>query len=332
MIAPKPIKKGDTIGIVSPSSPIAAFCPRRFERGVNHLKELGFDVKVGKYATSRYKHTAGTIVERVEDLHLMFSDPDIHAIICTIGGFNSHQLLEKLDFDLIKENPKIFMGYSDIVALLNVITDRTGMITYHGPALLPQFAEYGGVLSYTWKYFQDTVMSAENEISILSSKEWTDELTRWDEADDRKRKMKKNTGMKVLKPGKAEGKLWGGNAGTLLLLAGTPFFPHVKGGILCIEEDEAETPATIDRFFTQLRHMGIYDRINGILIGRCHSSVGLSADDSLEDIVRIATDGYDFPIVFDVDFGHTDPMITIPIGGNCKIDATDNISVVFRNA
>lgn len=328
MTLPKALKKGDTIGIISPSSAVTSFCPLRLQRGVDELKKLGFEVKIGKHATKKFKHTAGTIEERIEDLHTMFSDEDIQAIFCTIGGLNSHQLLDYIDYDLIATNPKIFMGYSDITALLNAITKKTELITYLGPAVLPQFGEFGGILEYSWDFADKILIHPETSVEVTASNEWTDEMLWWDKEDDRPRKTSPNTGMKVLQHGEASGQLWGGNAGTLLLLAGTPYMPNLDGAILCLEEDEDESPGTIDRYFTQLRHIGVYEKISGMLIGRFHSKAGLSPEDNIEDIVSTAVRGYDFPIIYDMDFGHTDPMITIPIGGSCTV-STEPLHISF---
>lgn len=329
MLYPVKLDKGDTIGVVSPSSPVAALCPRRLQRGVEELEGKGFKVRLGKHASERYKHMAGTVQQRVEDLHTMFADDQVKAIVCTIGGLNSNQLLEFLDYDLIKKHPKIFIGFSDITALLSAIHARTGLVTYLGPALLPQFGEYGGTLPYTWEYFEKVCMLG-GEVNVVASKEWTDEFTQWDKEDSRPRVMKPNDGIKMLKPGRASGTLIGGNIGTFLLLNGTPYMPSLQNSILCVEDDEVETPATMDRFFMQLRHIGVFSQIKGMLIGRFNSKVGFNKEDPLEGIVLAATEGYDFPILYDLDFSHTDPMITIPLGGKAEMDA-ENKSIVFSS-
>jgi len=328
-IYPAKLRKGDTIGVVSPSSPVTAFCPKRLQRGVEELQKHGFKVKIGKHVSERYKHTAGTIQQRIEDLHAMFADEEVKGIICTIGGLNSNQLLEFLDYELIKSHPKVFMGFSDITALLDAIYAKTGLVTYLGPAILPQFGEFGGMLSYSWEYFEKVIMQSD-EVRIVASQEWTDEFTPWDKEDNRPRVMKPNEGIKVLKPGKTSGIMIGGNIGTLLLLNGTSYMPDMRDAILCVEEDEVETPATMDRFFMQLRHIGAYSKIKGMLIGRFNSKVGFKKEDSLEEIVLAATEGCDFPILYDLDFSHTDPMITIPIGGKCDMQTEDK-SIVFSS-
>jgi muramoyltetrapeptide carboxypeptidase len=130
LIRPKRLQRGDMIGIVSPSSGIAALCPRRLQRGIEELKRLGFQVIVGKNAKKRNEYMAGTIEERIEDLHEMFANSEVKAIITTIGGTCSHQLLEDLDYNLIKNNPKIFMGYSDITALHLAILKKRGLLRF----------------------------------------------------------------------------------------------------------------------------------------------------------------------------------------------------------
>jgi len=151
---PPRLERGDLVGIVSPSSAVAAGVPRRFERGVAELERRGFRVRVGEHARLQTGWTAGTASERAADLHAMFGDPEVRAIVCTIGGYNANQLLELLDYELIAANPTIFVGFSDITALHGAIHARTGLATMLGPALLPQFGELGGVDEYTWQAFE----------------------------------------------------------------------------------------------------------------------------------------------------------------------------------
>ena len=320
-ILPSPLRKGDTIGVISSSSPVASFCPRRLQRGVAELERRGFKVKLGTFAASRYKHTAGTVRQRIADLHAMFADKEVKAIICTIGGYNSNQLLEHIDYDLIRAHPKIFMGYSDSTVLLNAMFVKTGLVTYLGPAVLPQFGEPGGMLPFTWRHFEKVLMLP-GDVEIDASGEWTDECVRWDENDDHPRAMYPNEGLKVLRSGSGSGRLIGGNIGSLLLLSGTSFMPSFRGAILCLEEDETETPASIDRLMMHVRHIGALKEIHGMIIGRAHGKQGFSPQDSFEDIILDACEGYSFPIVMNFDFGHTDPMLTLPIGGMCAMDTS----------
>jgi muramoyltetrapeptide carboxypeptidase len=290
---------------------------------------MGFKVISGQHVSKKTGHTAGSINNRLDDFHHMIRDPEVKAIIATIGGYNSHQLLEELDYSLISNNPKIIMGYSDITALLAGIHAKTNLITYMGPAIMPQFGEFGGLIDYTYHSFVRTLMNDKPIGVIDSSDQWMEEHLSWDVEDSRPRAVIPNTGMKILKPGQAKGPILAANMGTLLLLAGTPYFPNFDGKILCLEDDESEQPSTIDRYLTQFRQMGIYDRISALIIGRFHSHVGFNQEDSLLELLQIVTRGYDFPIVYDADFGHTDPMIVLPNGVKACLHASEEQGVHF---
>ncbi|MDI3234731.1 LD-carboxypeptidase [Exiguobacterium antarcticum] len=322
---PKKLTVGDTIAILSPASAVAAYVPRRLQRGIETLERMGFQVLVMPNTTAVHSHTAGTIGERIQDLHMAFADPSIKAIITTIGGFNSHQLLDELDYDLIRNNPKIFMGYSDITALHAGIYAKTGLTTFIGPAILPQFGQLQGLDEYTQKWFEKTLMQTGPIGQIEASDEWTDEVLRWDVADDRKRTHVVNDGYIVAREGKGTGPILAGNLGTLLLLAGTPYMPSFDGVVLMLEDDESETPETIDRYFTQLRHLGAYDKISALVVGRFSRKVDFDPDFPLKDIILRATRGYDFPVVLDADFGHTDPVLTLPNGIQATVEANETV-------
>ncbi|WP_281173101.1 S66 family peptidase [Viridibacillus arvi] len=316
---------------MAPSSGIAADCPGRLQRGIEEIEKLGYKVVVGEYARKSDDYMAGTVDERLIDLHAMFSNPKIDAIITTIGGTCSHQLLDKIDYELIKNNPKIFMGYSDITALNSAIYEKTGLVTFLGPAVLPQFGEFNGLMDYTYKYFQNTLVEV-NTVEINSSSYRVLESLSWDKKDTRERVKEFNTGMQIFKQGKAKGKIIAGNVGVMLLLAGTEYFPNVDGAILCLEDDEGECPESIDRYFTQLRHMRVFDKISALVIGRFHPSVGFGDNHDnglLYSILQRATEGYDFPIVYNADFGHTDPMFILPNGIQASIQANKD-GIEFR--
>jgi len=261
-------------------------------------------------------HSAGTIKERVKSLHTFFRRKDIHAIMSFWGGFNTHQVLEYLDFDLIQKNPKILIGYSDTTTLLTAITKKTGLITFNGPAVIT-FAK-PSLPDESIHSFMSLLVDGVSEYNYPTSKRYTD--NQWWLED--KMNFEVNEGLKSFSSGKATGEIAGGNIGTLLLLAGTNYWPNMIGKILFVEDDEAENPKTIDRFFTQLRQMGVFEQINGMVVGHFARCVGLSENDSLHMILKDALQGYKFPVITEFDMGHTDPMHTIPIGGKVEIDGT----------
>lgn len=317
------------MAVVSPSSPVASFVPRRFARGVAFLESKGFKVRVMPHARARAGHVAAPAAACARELMEAFRDPAVGMLLCTVGGFNSNRLLEHLDFGDIARHPKILMGYSDITALLNGIHARTGLVTFQGPALLPQFGEFGGMLEPAWRSFEAVVMRGEAPLGIRPSATWTDEMTRWDEADNRPRVMKPNPGHRVVRSGRAEGRLVGGNIQTLLTLLGTPHWPGVGGRILFLEEDEAETPATVHRMLSQLRAMGAFREAAAVLLGRFHSAVAFTPQDSLEAMLEEVLDGVGIPVLSGMDFGHTDPLITLPLGCMARVDTGADPQVVL---
>lgn len=333
LIKPSKLFWGDTVGIVSPASPIAALCPKRFQRGIRCLEEMGFKVVLGDHSLKHTGHTAGTIEDRRSDLHAMYRNPDVKVIITTIGGYNSHQLLDELDYDLIRDNPKILMGYSDITALHLGIFSQTGMVTYLGPAILPQFGEFGGLFEYTRHRFEDVLMNAAHDWqTVPPSETWTDESLEWDVNDHRKRILQAATGWKILKRGEACGRIIAGNMSTLLLLAETPYLPDMTGAILCVEDSEATNLATVDRYLTQMRQIGVYARISALIVGRFPNKVGFSKEDPLDAMLTIATRGYSFPVVYDFDFGHTDPMMILANGVLAHLQAEDHIEFQYMES
>ncbi|MBN1109221.1 MAG: LD-carboxypeptidase [Methanomassiliicoccales archaeon] len=325
MSLPRKLPSGGTLGLVPPSSSAGLLSPRVWRIGADRLQGKGFRLKVADHASGRHGHASGTIEERVEDLMDMFADPEVDAIMCIIGGFNCHQLLEHLDYDLIYQAGKPFVGFSDITALNNAIWSRCGLLNFSGPCFItfcqPELPRY------TEECFERVLMG-EEEVQVRPSVMWAED--RWyDHPDLGPREWKTNPGWRVLNPGRARGTALGGNLSTFMLLAGTEYWPDLEGALLFLEEDGDETPQTIDRHLTHLRHLGAFESISGLVLGRFPSQVGFSAQDGLEAMVQEAIKGYDLPVLADVDISHTDPLFTIPIGGRAEMD-TDEGLLRFR--
>ena len=322
MIKPRRLEKGDTIGVVSPASPIAGKIPSRFQRGIENIRKLGFKIKIGGNATRIYGHVAGRPDERAEDLHAMFEDPKVKAIICAVGGYNSNELLELLDYNLIKRNPKIFMGYSDITSLHAGIHSQTGLVTFYGPAVMPQFGEFPRPLRYSVENMEKILCNAKPAGKLMPSNECTYEKLPWGKEDNRPRKMIPSTGWGCLKSGEAEGSLVGGHLGTLEALSGTKYFPSFKNSIFFWEETESSTPET-HRSLVHLKMLGVFDQTNGMIVGRTNPTEYevREKDYDLDKIISDVTKGYDFPIITEMDFGHTDPILTLPYGIKARMNA-----------
>ncbi len=292
MIKPKRLYIGDTIGIVSPSYDIQEGSEKE---SMKFLKRLGFKLKLGKHVYSKYGFMAGTDEERALDINSMFKDKKVKAIFCTAGGSVCNRLLPLLDLKLIKNNPKIIMGLSDITVLLNAIYKKTGLVTFHGPNI-------AGIKRHT-KHALKKEFNKEYMLKIMTNTKPLGII---------------NLKFKIIKNGKADGRLVGGNLEALGNLNGTKFMPDYKDKILFWEEID-EDASEISRMLMNYRLCGIFDKIKGMVIGKLYKCKGTDGM-SIKRIIEETTKGYAFPIIYDVDFGHYCENITLPIGIKARIN------------
>lgn len=333
LIKPKLLKKGDTIGIISPSAPLAGLLPHRVENGIEMIEKMDFKVKIGKSALRVNGYTAGSAEERAQDINDFFGDKKTKAIFSFIGGNHSNQILKHLDFDLIKRNPKIFLGYSDITVLHFALNTQANLVSFYGPAVLTQFAENPEILPYTKRYLEKALMDVLPLGKIVSSSNWTDESLDWFKKEDlkRPRRMEKNKGWEWFKKGKEEGVILGGCISSMMHLRGTKYWPNFNNSILFWEIPESESDFTkgeslesVDSYLTDLESLGLFNQIKGMVVGRpfgyTQKQISL-----LKKTIYKKTKDHDFPILFGVDIGHTDPMITIPLGIKVRLDSVKNL-------
>lgn len=320
MILPPRLDKNKSIGIIAPADPVAGVCHDDvIKRGYDYLKNKGYSIVEGSSVKSLAKgHTAGSINLRVNDIHEFVKRDDIGCIMAFWGGFNANQLLDHLDYQLIKDHPKIFIGYSDMTAITTAITAKTGLITFYGPGVI-SFAK-PDPFSYTWDYFEKTCINPQKSVTIEPSSNYADDLYFLRDDNDH-RIVKVNEGIKIFNHGNAAGEVIAGNLQTLLALQGTQYLPSLSGKILFIEEDETSTPAHMDRFMCQCKQLGWFDKIGGLIIGRFTEHSDFSSEDSLEDILKEYLSSVRFPVLYNVDFGHSDPLITIPNGGTVEVES-----------
>jgi muramoyltetrapeptide carboxypeptidase LdcA involved in peptidoglycan recycling len=325
MRKPKALKKGDTIGIISPSCGLAGFYPKRFKRAINFLRNLGFNTKVGKYALVK-GYIAGEPEERAKDLNSMLYDEEVKAILCTIGGEHCIQLIDKIDYSYFKRYPKIFIGYSDITVLHLAFYKKSKVVTFYGPMLLTQFGEYPEPFEYTLEYFEKAVMQAK-PIGKIYASNYTDEFVDW--KFKKERKLSKKNKFLWLKEGEAEGKLLGGCLPSLLRLAGTRIFPKFKNCLLFLElpegeqEDQPYPIEKVDADLSQLKQIGIFDEINGLIFGLPYR-YDKRTYEKLKQLLAKRLREYDFPSLLNVNFGHCDPIITLPYGVKAKLSSCEN--------
>ncbi|MCH5586365.1 LD-carboxypeptidase [Shimazuella sp. AN120528] len=315
MLIPKKIQAGDHIRVVSPSKSFSILSKETVDIALQRLSKLGFTVSISQHASVMDDFGSSSIEERIEDLHDAFADESVDNILTTIGGHNCNQLLKYLDYNLIKQNPKVLVGYSDITALANAIYTKTGLVTYSGP----HFSTFGMKkgMDYTIDYFRQCLMM-EDSFTVNPSTHWSDD--EW-YLDQENRIFHENRGWSVIQEGEAEGVSIGGNLCTLNLLQGTEYMPSLEDSILFIEDDYLTFPENFDRDLQSLIHQSAFEGVKGILIGRFQRKSGVT-DDLLKKIIASKKELRGLPILANVDFGHTSPMFTFPIGGRVKMEAS----------
>ena len=311
----KKLKKGDHIRVISPSLSIQAI--GGFNANVSakeKLEELGFDLS---FSSNYFEHDlfdSASIASRVEDLHEAFLDPSVDAILATIGGFNCNELLPYLDYDLIAQNPKIFCGYSDTTALLNAIYAKTGMQTYMGPSYSSFKMKEGQ------EYQSQSWLNAvtQDDYDLVPSKEWSSDP--W--YDPTKPRHFMPTEWKVYNAGSASGTIIGGNLSTFALLRGTPYAPQAENYILFVEEAEGYPPEHFLRELAAL--LQAYPNPQAVIIGRFPKECEMT-----EEILLAILDKHPLlktiPVLYDVDFAHTQPLFTITIGAQATLDTNEMV-------
>ncbi len=298
---PKALRKGGAVGLITPSSYVSD--PDELAFAARFCQFFGLQLKMAKHVTARQGYLAGTAAQRTEDLHAMFADPGIHAIFCIRGGYGSAQMLPLIDFDLIRRNPKIFLGYSDITALHTAIGRRTGLVTLHGPVPLSHLSPW----------------SEQHLNRILFDPVPAGLQTNPPDSNP----LQPAHTLRTIRTGKARGPLTGGNLTLISTTLGTPYEVETDGRILLLE-DIGEDIYRIDRMLTQLRLAGKLQRAAGIVVGECkdcpppdHSSAY-----SLGEVLDYLLGDLNIPVLYGLSFGHTTDQVTLPLGVTATLDAT----------
>ena len=298
MLLGKKLKRGDTIGLVGPSGTVRE--AGAVDQAIAYLEEIGFRVKVGKSAHARYGYLSGTDEVRACDLNAMFADPEVDAIVCTRGGYGTMRLLDLLDYDVIRANPKVFIGFSDITALHIAFLEKCGLATFHGP------------MATRWRTEFPDGFTKDALFSAIAAAQPMGELRNTPQYPMRE----------TVNPGSAEGLLVGGNLSLIAGTIGTPYELSTKGRILFIEEIGEKTYC-VDRMLTQLRLAGKFKDCAGVIFGDfCDCPVeypefGLTLKEIIRDIVAPCGK----PVFTGLQAGHLSPKLTLPLGVRCRMDA-----------
>lgn len=318
MLAPK-LKAGDTIAVFSSSSPITATIPVRYKRGRAYLEGKGFRVLEGSLTGKRDFYRSGSIQERAEEFNTLLRNPDVRCVMSSIGGMNSNSLLPYIDYDVLRRDPKIIVGYSDVTALMLGIYARTGLVTYYGPAMAASFGEFPPFVDETYAYFADAVMRPSYPHVLPTPAFWTDEYINWAGQDRPKAGIKNE--LVTVKGGVVRGRLIGGNLNTMQGIWGTAYMPEIREGDILLIEDSLKDAATIERSFSLLKLSGVFDRIGGLILGKHECFDDLGTGRKPYEILNEVMGEAHFPVLAQFDCCHTHPMLTLPIGCMAELDA-----------
>lgn len=302
LIKPKALKKGDTIGLITPASAVTR---QAFEKAVENLETMGFEVKYTDNMSVRKGFLAGTDQQRLDDLHQMFEDESIDGIVCARGGYGSGRLLPNIDYDLIQANPKVLIGYSDITALLYGIHQKTGLVCFHGPVGASEYSEF------TEQGFEQVLMKGKAP-KFERPKEW---------------ERNKDQAFQHLPivTGVTQGALVGGNLSLICSLMGTPFDIDFTDKIVFIEEI-GESPYRVDRMLTQLLNSDKLAKAKGVAMGvfwGCETKASdpdFALSTSLENVLKDRFGNMNIPVLYGLPIGHIDDNATLPFGIQAELD------------
>jgi muramoyltetrapeptide carboxypeptidase LdcA involved in peptidoglycan recycling len=324
MIPPK-LEDGDVVRVVAPSRSLNIINDDAIAHAERVLESFGLQVTYGDYVNEADRFNSTSVEHRLEDLHSAFCS-DAKLILTVIGGYNSNQLLDSLNYKIIADNPTLFCGYSDITALHNAIYAQTEMVTYSGPHFSTLGMREGA--AYNHEYFKRCLFRDET-YEITPSERWSDD--EWYRGDERT--FHDNDGPYVINTGRAEGIALGSNQCTFNLLHGTEYMPDLENTILFLEEDAwvgDTTAAWFDRNLQSIIHQPGFEGVQGICIGRFQEASKMTRT-KVEQIIRTKSKLDTLPVVAGLDFGHTDQMFTFPVGGTVQLDAQDTVSLRIIN-
>ncbi len=299
LLIPARLQRGDTIAVISPAGSLNSERLERLQRGITYLRQQGFSIQEGQFLREQHGYLAGTDDQRAQDLNEMLARPDVKAIFCARGGYGINRILDKIDVAAAQRFPKIFVGYSDITALQLALFAKIGLVTFSGPMVAIEMGEPLPELAH--RELWTMLMQAEPQTCSAHLE---------------------NSSPVTYASGIAEGRLLGGCLSVLVSLLGTPYLPDFSGAILLLE-DIGEDLYKIDRYFSQLKHAGVLQRIAGVVLGQF---VHIHPDENnnpveFDDIISYYLAPLNIPVVGQFPYGHVPLKYTLPLGCQVRLDA-----------
>ncbi len=312
---PKKLKRGDHIRVIAPSRSMGFLADGVRKKATERLESYGFELSFGKHVDETDEFLSSSVDSRVKDLHEAFVDKTVDGVLSVIGGYNSNQMLDYIDYDLLRNNPKILCGFSDITSISNAITTKSNLITYSGPHFSSWAIEKG--FGYSIECFERCCMS-DRSFALNPSKKWSDDA--W-YLDQESREFIDNEGYWFIQGGVAEGKTIGSHARSLSALQGTQYWPDLTDSVLFIEETAEVNVQAFDKLLQSYIQLPRFSGVKGILIGRFQKGSSVTKK-LLTKAIQSKRELANLTIVANIDFGHTLPTATLPIGGNVVIDSS----------
>lgn len=308
-LKPKRLKPGQTVGLIAPGSSVDE---SRLQKAISTIKSLGLTPFHTDTILAKRGYLAGNDAERLADLHLMFKNPKVDAIWCIRGGYGCTRLLPAIDYKLIRKHPKILIGYSDITALLQAIYKKTGLIGFHGPVAVSEPTDY------SLHYLRQVLLQPSPQLIIKNAQENISS-------------EKENYSIKVIRSGRAKGRLAGGNLSLISAMAGTDYAISIKNKILFLE-DIGEKPYRIDRMLTQLRQAYDLNKAAAIVLGIFADCEGGKGSLSLMETLQDRLGDLKIPVIYGMSFGHIDHQMTLPVGIKAELDTDKATITLLENA
>lgn len=329
---PRKLDAGDSVAILSPSSGVPSIFPHIYENGLKILRK--WELKIKEYPTARMdiKTLRENPKVRAKDVNDAFADPEVKAIFASIGGDDSVRILPYLDKEIIQNNPKILMGYSDTTTL-HTLSNQLGLVTFYGPSIMAGFSQMDSLPKEFEEHVKEMLFKPKQGYEYEPYSEYADGYPDWANPDNtgKVNELKKNDGWKWLQGDKTtQGELFGGSMEVLEMLKGTNFWPNKEfwsGKIFFLETSE-EKPSLhqVDHVLRNYGVQGVFDSISGLIFGRARDYSDEEKTQLEEKLVSIIADEFgqkNLPIVANVDFGHTDPQLVLPLGVKAEVNCRD---------
>lgn len=319
IIFPPRLKKWDEIRVIAPARSMSILSQDTLQRAIHRLSDMGFVVSFWKHVNEKNMFLSSSVSSRISDLHDAFQDPHVKGIFSVIWGYNSNQLLDFIDYEIIKKNPKVLCGFSDITTLSTAIFAKTGIVGYSWPHFSSWWIQYG--FEYSQEYFQKCCMQ-KDPFFLLSSEQWSDD--EW-YLNQEKRVFEKNNGYEILTYWKAKGRIIWGHLPCISSLIWTQYFPEVDENILLfLEIDNEFSPEIFERFLQHIIHSKYFTYVKWMVIWRFQRNKSPSLE-MLKEIVSSKKELQNMPIVANANFGHTLPFATFPIWGMCELSMENGV-------